>query len=338
MGKYDVLMGKYFSNRERFADLFNGILFDGERMIIPDSLEREAGDYLQTEETKIRRRYRDLKMKSGQEGQFQIFSLENQSFVDYTMPLRCMEYDFLEYLEQLNKLKESYKITNTVLRGAEKLCGIRKEDRLLPVYTICLYLGEEKWDGPRSLWDMVRLSGEQKVKQHFSDYSMRLYCINEQQNFEVFHTEVRQFFQALIYRKNKEKLEELIENSTEYQNLSEETFEVIVNFLGMPKLWKIREQFKSINQKGGYNMCQAIREWSAEEREIGRGIGLAEGIEQGIEKGLERGLEQGLERMIVDNLEERKPEEIIIKKLMRHFSLGEQQAKMYYDKYAKAVV
>lgn len=66
-------------------------------------------------------------------------------------------------------------------------------------------------------------------------------------------------------------------------------------------------------------MCQAIREWSAEERAIGRGIGLAEGIEQGIE--------QGLERMIVDNLEERKPEEIIIKKLMRHFSLGEQQAK-----------
>ena len=69
-------------------------------------------------------------------------------------------------------------------------------------------------------------------------------------------------------------------------------------------------------------MCQAIREWSAEER----AIGLAEGIEQ------------GLERLIVDNLEERKSEEIIIKKLMRHFSLGEQQAKNYYDKYAKEVI
>ncbi len=93
---------------------------------------------------------------------------------------------------------------------------------------------------------------------------------------------------------------------------------MIVNFLGMPKLWKLRKQFKSIDQKGGYNMCQAIREWSAEERAIG--------------------LEQGLERMIVDNLEERKSEEVIIKKLMRHFSLGERQAKNYYDKYAKAVI
>lgn len=334
MGKYDVLMGKYFSNRERFADLFNGILFGGDRMIVPESLEREAGDYLKTEEQKIKRRYRDLKMKSGQEGQFQIFSLENQSFVDYTMPLRCMEYDFLEYVEQLNKLRESHKIANTVLRGAEKLCGIRKEDRLLPVYTICLYLGEEKWDGPRSLCDMMRLNGRQDANQHFSDYPMRLYCINEQQNFEVFHTEVRQFFQALICRKNKEKLEELIGTSAEYQNLSVETFEMIVNFLGMRKLWKLRKQFKSSDQKGGYNMCQAIREWSAEERAIGRGIGLAEGIEQGIE----RGIEQGLERMIVDNLEERKSEEIIIKKLMRHFSLGEQQAKNYYDKYAKEVI
>ena len=42
--------------------------------------------------------------------------------------------------------------------------------------------------------------------------------------------------------------------------------------------------------------------------------------------------------MIVDNLEEHKPEEVIVKKLMRHFSLGEQQAKTYYDKYANAVI
>ena len=36
-----------------------------------------------------------------------------------------------------------------------------------------------------------------------------------------------------------------------------------------------------------------------------------------------------------EKLEERRPEKIIINKLMRHFSLDEQQAKNYYDKYAK---
>ena len=40
------------------------------------------------------------------------------------MPLRCMEYDFLDYQEQLNNLKETYKIKKETLRGPEKLCGI----------------------------------------------------------------------------------------------------------------------------------------------------------------------------------------------------------------------
>ena len=45
MGKYDVLMGKYLSNRERFADFFNGVLFGGEQVVDSDMLERAAGDY-----------------------------------------------------------------------------------------------------------------------------------------------------------------------------------------------------------------------------------------------------------------------------------------------------
>lgn len=286
MGKFDGLMGRYLRDRERFADLINGILFNGERIISPEALEREAGDYLgEVEEDKkrIKRRYRDLKMKSGKNGRFQIFSLENQSFVDYTMPLRCMEYDLLEYLEQLTELKKSYRMKQIDLHGAEKLSGIKKGERLLPVYTICLYHGEAKWDGPRSLSDMIQLDEWENFNQYFSDYPMRLYCINEQKDFQAFHTELRQFFQTLGYRGNKDKLEDLIENSVEYQNLSEETFEMIVVFLGMSELWKIRDKFKNDDHEGeGYNMCQAIRELRAEERAIGRGIGLTEGLEQGI--------------------------------------------------------
>lgn len=184
VGKYDGLMGRYLSNRERFADLMNGIMFDGKQMIDPKSLEREAGDYFETEGSleadqskverksqgkyrRVQRRYRDLKMRSRQNGQFRIFALENQSVVDYTMPLRCMEYDFLDYQEQLNNLKETYKIKKETLRGPEKLCGIRKRDRLLPVYTVCLYHGEKEWDGPRSLSDMTCIDDESEEKKNF---------------------------------------------------------------------------------------------------------------------------------------------------------------------------
>lgn len=45
-----------------------------------------------------------------------------------------------------------------------------------------------------------------------------------------------------------------------------------------------------------------------------------------------------IEQLILDNLEEHRPEEIIIDKLVHWFSLTREQAKMYYDKYAEVVV
>ena len=37
--------------------------------------------------------------------------------------------------------------------------------------------------------------------------------------------------------------------NVEYQNLSEETFEMIVKFLGMAELWKIKDNFKNHNDE-----------------------------------------------------------------------------------------
>ena len=107
--------------------------------------------------------------------------------------------------------------------------------------------------------------------------------------------------------------------NVEYQNLSEDTFEMIVKFLGMSELWKNRNNFMNHNDaKEGYNMCQAIRELRAEERAIGR--------------------EEGIKQMVLENLEEHRTEETIVGKLVRWFSLTKEQAKRYYDKCARDVV
>ena len=45
-----------------------------------------------------------------------------------------------------------------------------------------------------------------------------------------------------------------------------------------------------------------------------------------------------IEQLILDNMEEHRPEEIIIDKLVHWFSLTREQAKMYYDKYARVEV
>ena len=44
--------------------------------------------------------------------------------------------------------------------------------------------------------------------------------------------------------------------------------------------------------------------------------------------------EAGIRRLIEDNLEEKKTKEIIIQKLIRWFSMDEQTAQLYLDKYA----
>ncbi len=124
-----------------------------------------------------------------------------------------------------------------------------------------------------------------------------------------------------------------------------------------------REKYKSQNgDREEYNMCQALREiredffnegkaegreegraegraeGKAEGREEGRAEGIKEGREEGHQAGIKEGREEereaGIRRLIEDNLEEKKTKEIIIQKLIRWFSMDEQTAQLYLDKYA----
>ena len=100
------------------------------------------------------------------------------------------------------------------------------------------------------------------------------------------------------------------------------------------------------NQREEYDMCQALREiredffneGKAEGREEGREEGIKEGREEGHQAGIKEGREEereaGIRRLIEDNLEEKKTKEIIIQKLIRWFSMDEQTAQLYLDKYA----
>ena len=104
------------------------------------------------------------------------------------------------------------------------------------------------------------------------------------------------------------------------------------------------ETYKSQNenQREEYDMCQALREiredffneGKAEGREEGIKEGREEGHQAGIKEGREEEREAGIRRLIEDNLEEKKTKEIIIQKLIRWFSMDEQTAQLYLDKYA----
>lgn len=293
MGKDAICMEEFLQDKERFADLFNGSLFLGKKVILPEELLSASEKYAeQKEERPLRkRRERDVKMYLSCGTQLRILAVEAQKYVDYSMPVRCMNYDAQEYMKQLRELQQ--KNSRLILEKkvmpttAERLCRVMKTDRLHPVYTMCLYYGREPWDGPRDLWHMMNFEttgNEREDSLLFKDYPMWLVCVNEQTDLSHYHTDIREVFQILNCRGNKQGILDLLQDKA-YGNLTEETWETIATLTDWPALLEKKERFQRTEEKGeGYDMDSAWKEILADERARGREEGIEEGREEGREK------------------------------------------------------
>lgn len=277
MGKTDTAMQSYLGDKRRFADLFNGVFFQGKTVINACDLQ-EASERYADAEGQGASRFRDIKMFLNTGGCLRILAVENQLNIDYTMPYRCMQYDSMEYGKQLKELKARNREQKKLQTAAERLCGMTREDRLVPVYTLCLYHGEEPWNGPLSLGDMMDFGDDsQGIRQYFADYPLRLFCVNEAESFDMFHTELRELFGAMKYRRDKKRLRELLTRDEAYSRMSADTVRTLSILLNIPWLWAKRRRYMSKKEhKEEYDMCQAIREWREDDKAEGRAEGRAE--------------------------------------------------------------
>jgi len=294
MGKIDVVVNRYCSDKVRFADLFNGMFFGGRQIVKPEELTESVSVYRQTsasvmqeadvgqelKEEEYLGRTRDIKMENQIGITFRILATESQEEIDYSMPFRTMQYDVLEYQEQVTKIRRK---NGLVHKGKRKTLGkLRKSDRLWPVYTICIYYGTKKWDGPRSLRDMMDFGADEDgMSEFFADYPFRLFCVNEMEDFSVFQTELQDVFNLMRYRKNKKKMLQLIEENPKYQSLDEETLELLTIVVDEPRIWEQRNRYKQEGKqdgKEGYNMCKAWKEMKKDARREGKREGKREGI------------------------------------------------------------
>ena len=210
---------------------------------------------------------RDLKkwLKSGRS--LRILAIEHQSKINYIMPWRHMYYDALEYGKQIGELSSTNKREKLLSTDEEFLSGLKEEDRLIPAFTACLYLGTDPWTGPRNLSDMMDFGeDEEGWKDFFSDYQMNLICVNEIKDFSVFHTQLKLLLMLLAYREDKEKMKREIENNPEFAEIDRETAYVANVLLG-------HELFveEYIEEEGNeVNMCGALRGLIEDGREEGR--------------------------------------------------------------------
>ena len=292
MGKYDTCMKEFLQNKDQFADLFNGCCFQGRQIIRAEDLREASENYVITDKRlpgKTRQKdteiIRDVKMVLGSGMVLQVLAVENQSYIDYAMPVRCMGYDAAEYRRQLKERKQERRLLmnsenrpkNPAVSMDETLSGILSSDRLHPVYTLCLYSGTEPWDGPRKLSDMMAFDPQNKNLQSlFEEYHLHLFCINEQYVFDAFRSDLKPLFQAINCRNNKKKMIELMKDET-YSHLNEDTWDAIAVMTDNAAMLQKKDLYKMKNQKEEFNMCQALQELMQDERNEGRIEGKIEG-------------------------------------------------------------
>lgn len=361
MGRNDVVMKQWLSDKERFADFVNGSLFQGKQVLSAENLkkeEREQSIIIQNKGEKeiVVQRYRDIAMLSEEGTRVVIVACESQDEIHYAMPVRGMLYDALSYAEQIREIRKQYNRQNALKESAEFLSGLKKTDFLVPVITIVFYYGSrEEWDGKEELHGLLGLGREEYwfLKKYVPNYKINLIDPRKLEDLECFQTDLKLIFGMLKYRDDKKEMLKYVKKNQKYfSQIDEDSYNAARVMLGSERSLKPVGAWKKNQETGGIDMCKAlddlyqegVQKGLNEGRSLGlsegRSLGLSEGrslgLREGRNLGLSEGIGRGIEAMILDYQEEGFSREKIVAKLIKRFSLTMESAQACYEKFSAA--
>ena len=264
MGKADVNVNIWLSEKKRFANLFNGVIYGGRQVILPEDLEEvnpvsSVSVKNRTGKTKNMKKYRDIIMKWRNQATFVLLANESQDMVHYAMPHKVMLYDGMDYETQIrnnwknfNDRRKQNKKTGQPLEhltAGEYLSRFRKKDRLIPIISLVFYYGSEPWDGPVDLYDMFQLEGTKEeneiLEKYLPNYKINLVDAERLKDVEKFSDDLQVILTMLRYRDSKEELKHYIdENKKFFQNVDYETSQAMKAFLNMKQIPGETEQMR----------------------------------------------------------------------------------------------
>ena len=335
MGKGNAAVREWMSNPVRFSDLYNGIVFRGKQVVLPEELESAEGEtdiLLEDKEQKVQEihRYRDIVMRWKKGALLVLLACENQEKVHYAMTVRNMLYDSLSYAGQIQQLwKEREKEEKQKMTAPEFLSKWKKDDRLVPVITLVFYYDTEQWDGSTDLHGMLQWGeGEENQKllrEYVPNYRINLVDAGNQEHLERFQSDLQEILGMLKCRGNKKELLDYMNKREAYfRNVDEETYQVMREFLHSEKM--LKENVERIEGKETVDMCKALDELYNDGIELGREQGIEQGRKQGIECGMIRGTIETMKEFNI-SMEE------AIERISKKFEITKEQAKEEVGKY-----
>ena len=322
MGVKDTVTKDYMNDPRIFADAFNYFLYSGRQVILPEKLHSidttmigipYGADGAGMPVQKFRDNMKCLSAMTDDHAAYMILGVEEQSDIHYAMPVKDMVYDSLHYASQVEEAARSHRresgknredkaiaeecgleevVTGKKVSSGEYLTGFYKEDRLIPVITLVVYFGPDKWDAPVCLHEMLSVTDEE-ILAFVPDYKINLITPEgmSDEELDMFRTSLREVLMFIKYSKDKKQLKEHVENDPAFKNVEQKAGQVINVMTGV--------DFKMSESEEYVDMCQAMREIREDERREGREEGLKEGREEGLKEGLKEGIEASCRETIL---------------------------------------
>lgn len=273
----DVIFKEFWRDNERFADLFNVVVFGGKEVIKSEMLQEMDTDVsgaIQMKDYKeTLTRMRDVIKKTAYGVEFVVLGIESQKYIHYAMPLRHMIYDAMSYLKEYQELTRKYRTDKSKKTKNEFLSKMKKEDRLHPVITLTIYYGEKEWDGPHCLKDMI-VEMPEEIDSIFSDYKMNLLEVRDSSKYIFHNIDVQSVFE--ITRETFAGHFDTIREKYRDKELGSEIVTVIGQMTGSKELVSMGKN-REVD-----NMCTALEKL----REDGKTEGRREGREEGMIDGI----------------------------------------------------
>ena len=154
MGEKDITEKILEDYNDVFADIINGLLFQGEQRVLPETLENiSVHSQYKADDEKMHELERDVaKYWKEKEVQLAVCGIENQSSVEKYMPFRIIGYDGAAYRSQLQQ----------------------ERSKILPVVTIVLYFGTDRhWRSGKNIKSLMEIPTG--LDEFVSDYQIKVF-------------------------------------------------------------------------------------------------------------------------------------------------------------------
>lgn len=275
MGEKDITEKILEDHNDVFADIINGLLFDGVQEIKPEALENTTvhAQY-KAEDDKVHELERDIaKYWKEEKVELAICGIENQSKVEKHMPFRIIGYDGAAYRNQLQQERR----------------------KMLPVVTIVLYFGTDRhWSSRKKIKELMEIP--RCLDMYVNDYQMHVFEVAwlTEEQISRFHSDFKVVANFFVQkRKNRDYIPD---DPTEIRHVDE--------VLKLLKVMTGDRRYEEIfrKKKGVRSMCDV-----AERLEK---MGIAKGIEIGKSEGIIEGKMQVYKNLLERGFSEKEAKEI----------------------------